>query len=225
MLTSEDFKKITNCVKKVYRHNFLLKSEPLEDVLQEAYLLAIENGSTQILSKLLFLHTIDEDKARYVYPKKFSELAPNETEESLNDLISNLKPLYNVYARTVESPVINHLAKVLYDKKDFQERFLDYMSGMSIGSGRARDVRYKLFYHRFDILSTLIDFNAISKREFNRYMEIANALNRVPHAKRKPLSKNKTAERCRKFYEQNKEEQRARLRANYYNRKNLEVIL
>lgn len=219
MLNSEDFEKITHCVKKAYRHSYILRTEPLEDILQEAYLIAIENDTTKILSKLFFLHTMDKDKAEYVFPKKFSELAPRETEESREDLIANLKPLYDSYYRTPESPVINFLAKELYDNEELRERFLDYMSGMSIGGSRARDMRYKLFNRRFAILSALNEFDCISFKDYKRYLELANALTSAPSAKRKPLSKNKTAERCRKYYEQNRDKERARLRKNYYRSK------
>ena len=222
--TPENMEAIRHYVKKLYKSNYVLRSEPLEDILQEAYLIAIEINSTHIGSTLLFRHIMDKDKALYVFPKKFCELVPNLDEEARSDLIEQLKPLYNVFKRYIDKPVLTRLANDLYDKEEFRERFLDYMYGMSIGSCKARDMREKLFRNRFHILEVLADYGAIGESEFKYYMSLAYELKTPPKAKRKPLSTNKTAERCRRFYEKNKDEQRARLRKNYHKRKQQKAI-
>ena len=81
--------------------------------------------------------------------------------------------------------------------------FLDYLFGMSVGSGKARGIREMLFRHRLEIIAFLWKRGYLSLREYARFKRIAEEMTEPAKVKR-TYSMTSDAIACREYYETHK---------------------
>lgn len=210
MMTAQKIDMISRYANGVYFKNYeqwALHSETFEDFKQSLLCLALEfpeDSPALLLKKYKFskMCAPEEIPLKIGNMTMFSTLTENiEDDEQLIEFIGGA---YNPFELPVYNNVIYIVAKRLYDNEKFYNLFLDYMSGQSIGGGRQRDCREKLFRHRFEIIKILLFYGVIGQKYYYYLLGVAKEMQK-PCAVKKDLNMCSGAVIWREYYERNKE--------------------
>ena len=225
-MTAEKIDKISRYANGLYYRNYEqweLKGESFEDFRQTLLLLAFEypDDTPALLvkrfrySKMCAIEAISL-QIRNMTP--FSVLTEGTDDE--NEFIEKLCGVVeDEYEDEKEKSCIVQIACYLYEKPELRDMFLDYMHGQSVGSGRQRDCREKLFRKRFEILAILRQNEKIDEREEKRLTAIAQEMTK-PAPVQREIKDTATARANRAYYERNKEKFAERAKRNNEKRKN-----
>ena len=210
IMTAEKIEQISRYASGVYYKNYnvwSLNNERFEDFKQSLLALAIQFPKDSC-SLLMKRYKYAQMCAPEAVPLKIRNMTPfsklTEDIEDTEQLIEVLGGVYEPFEIPAYNNVVSIIAKQLYENNERRELFLDYMYGQSIGSGKQRTCREKLFNHRFEILKTLLVYGVISVTFYKYYLNIAKQMDKASSVK-KNLNMSSGAVAWREYYERNKE--------------------
>lgn len=182
-MTAEKIDKISRYANGLYYRNYdqwALKGESFEDFRQTLLLLAFEypDDTPALLVKRFRYSKMCATEA---IPLQIRNMTPfsvlTEGTDDENEFIEQLCGIVeDEYEDEKEISCIVQIAYCLYEKPEMRDMFLDYMHGQSVGGGRQRDCREKLFRKRFEILAILRQNEKIDEREEKRLTAIAQEM-------------------------------------------------
>lgn len=225
--TQQEIDELSHYAKKFYYDNrYMLNGDTLEDVRQNVFLFALQAGKSKgfgLGSKLYYYYLEYPENAEI---KSAGSLFRENGEGEIYDVSDVILKRDNCSHYEFNdddgdlSDVIKKLGAILYPDETRQNRFLDYVSGISIGAGRERDMRELFFRHSLTILSYLLIYGYIDSSLYRYYCSLLRGMkNYAPQ--RKKLKQTTSAINCRLYYERHKEKERRRNLDNYYKKKQI----
>ena len=229
-MTAEEIDKICRYANGVWRRDkglIGLQGCTMDDFKQKMLLCALENPTftpAMLVKKIRYADMCEKNAVPYKLEcmPKFCDLAPEGTDD-INGYIENVYGLgVEDSTETEENSCIFELAEKLYEIPARRDLFLDYMHGQSIGSGKQRDCREKLFRWRFEILQFLEEHGKITYSQRLYYEELAKTMTNYAPVPR-VLSMTDSAINCRKYYHKDEIKSRQRVLKAYYARKKASI--